>query len=102
MKRLFSSTNPASLALVKSMLEGAGIEYDMRNETMPYQGAAFYPELWILHDDDFSKASEIRDAAISQPEMFSTEVWTCPVCGEKIEGQFAACWKCGTARLDIA
>lgn len=27
------------------------------------------------------------------PEQF--EPWTCPTCGESIEGQFAACWQCG-------
>lgn len=23
--------------------------------------------------------------------------WTCPACGERIEGQFTACWNCGTS-----
>jgi len=24
--------------------------------------------------------------------------WTCPGCGEQVEDQFGACWKCGVAR----
>jgi hypothetical protein len=25
-------------------------------------------------------------------------MWTCPKCGEKVEGQFDSCWSCGTKR----
>jgi predicted RNA-binding Zn-ribbon protein involved in translation (DUF1610 family) len=28
----------------------------------------------------------------------SAASWACPGCGEQIEGQFDACWKCGGAR----
>ncbi len=26
----------------------------------------------------------------------SAETWNCPKCGEEVEAQFDACWKCGT------
>ncbi len=29
-------------------------------------------------------------------------MWTCAKCGEVIENQFDACWKCSTARSDAA
>jgi DNA-directed RNA polymerase subunit RPC12/RpoP len=28
----------------------------------------------------------------------ATRPWTCPNCGERCEGQFTQCWKCGTER----
>lgn len=29
-------------------------------------------------------------------------MWNCAQCGEAVEDQFEACWKCGTARQDLA
>jgi hypothetical protein len=26
------------------------------------------------------------------------ETWTCPSCGERIDGQFTSCWNCSAAR----
>jgi hypothetical protein len=71
MKRLFSSPDSAEIGLLRSRLEAAGIDCEMRNEyvspAMP--GAPFYPELWVLKDEQFAQASELlaawrqRDAA---------------------------------------
>ncbi len=71
MKRLFSSPDSAEIGLLRSRLEAAGIDCEMRNEyvspAMP--GAPFYPELWVLKDDKFAQASALlaawrqRDAA---------------------------------------
>ncbi len=97
MKRLFSSPDAAGLALIRTALDEAGITYEIRNETMPYPLAAFDPEIWILEDADFSKARELRDSIIKLP-IGSQTSWTCPACGEKSEGQFESCWKCGTTR----
>ena len=33
----------------------------------------------------------------SLARKYSGQHWTCE-CGEKLEGQFTACWKCGSAR----
>jgi hypothetical protein len=37
------------------------------------------------------KGASVSATALSLP-------WPCPSCGERIEGQFQACWKCGTAK----
>ena len=29
-------------------------------------------------------------------------MWTCPQCGERLEEQFRACWKCSEPRTDAA
>jgi hypothetical protein len=61
MKLLFSSPDSAELGLVRSRLEAAGIECEVRNEhlspAMP--GTPFDPELWILRDSQFTEASEL-------------------------------------------
>ena len=74
MKRLFSSPDSAEIGLLRSRLEGAGIECEMRNEhlspAMP--GTPFDPELWVLRDSQFAEASELvaawRAAPSSGPE----------------------------------
>src|SRR5215831_18019067 len=37
------------------------------------------------------KGASVSEAAIAPP-------WQCPSCGEVVEAQFQACWKCGTAK----
>lgn len=97
MKMLFSSADIRSIGLVRGALDEARIAYELRNETMPYPGAIFQPELWIVEDSDFRRACELRDAVARQPEGPQTG-WTCPSCGEQLEGQFTSCWSCGANR----
>ncbi len=59
MKFLFSSANTSELSILKDLLNESGIASEIRNEYSNLPGAAFYPELWILNDDDFSKALEL-------------------------------------------
>jgi len=55
-----------------------------------------FPELWVLDDETWPRAKLLLDAwlaaAVPQPH------WNCPGCGEKLEGQFSSCWKCGRER----
>ena len=99
MKMLFSSPQSPEVGLLKDLLDKAGIPCEVRNENAysNFPGAAFYPELWILNDDDFAKASEIRDTLCGTPSE-NLDSWVCPACGEKSEGQFSSCWKCGADR----
>ncbi len=64
MKLLFSTPDSAEIGLYRSRLEAAGFECEMRNEhlspAMP--GAPFYPELWILRDDQFDEARALLTA----------------------------------------
>jgi hypothetical protein len=99
MKMLFSSSDRTAVGLLQSALEEAGIECELRNDAMQsnFPGAAFYPELWIIEDQDFPKAVEIRESLRSSGPIAQTP-WTCPSCGEQLEAQFLSCWKCGTNR----
>ena len=97
MKRLYSSNDFQSIGAVRSALDDAGIAYEVRNETIPYPGAIFYPEVWLVEDSEFARACELRDAVTKLPTPPQSS-WTCPSCGEQLEGQFGSCWKCGANR----
>jgi hypothetical protein len=64
MKLLLSSPNIAEIGHLKSRLEGEGIDCEIRNEhlSMAIPGAAFYPELWVLRDDQFADARDLLAA----------------------------------------
>ncbi len=64
MKILFSSPSEPEVGLLKSVLDEAGVACEIRNEnTNPnLPGAAFQPEIWVLNDEDYAEACEVRDA----------------------------------------
>ena len=99
MKMLFTSPDRTAVGLLQSTLQEAGIECELRNDAMQanFPGAAFYPELWVIEDDDFPEAAELRDAQRA-PAAVAQPPWICPSCSEQLEGQFGSCWKCGANR----
>jgi hypothetical protein len=93
MKLLFSSQSAPEVGLLKSLLEDNGIPAEVRNESVHsnFPGAAFQPEIWILNDEDYVRACEVRDAwyqPSSVPSALSAEaaesrpaLWfVCAVC----------------------
>ncbi|MCD6050912.1 MAG: hypothetical protein K0Q55_2315 [Verrucomicrobia bacterium] len=64
MKRIFTSTNSAEVGLLKSRLEEAGIECEIRNEfaAQALPGTAFDPELWVLDDAQYAEAKGLLEA----------------------------------------
>ena|ERR1022692_591731 len=63
MKLLFSSPSPPEVGLLKSLLDEAGIACEIRNQDIypNFPGAAFQPEIWVIHEKDFATACEVRD-----------------------------------------
>jgi hypothetical protein len=97
MKLLYSTSDIRGIGVVRSALDDAGIAYEIQNDTIPYPGAIFYPEIWVVEDNEFARARELRDAVTRLPAEPQSS-WTCPSCGEQLEGQFGSCWKCGANR----
>ncbi len=100
MKKLTSSDSLVTINHWKNILESEGIPCQIRNEhlgsivgEMPFPEV--WPQLWIVNDLDQDRAMQLinDDAADESP----SEPWNCRHCGEENEGQFAACWNCGTA-----
>ncbi len=87
---------------IKDILQEEGINCMIKNlnlagalgELPPIE---CWPEVWVLEDDDYDRASSIVEDLIKESDEYRTS-WLCQ-CGEKIEGQFTECWKCGTTRV---
>jgi hypothetical protein len=54
--------------------------------------------LWILDDARLSDAQRLVEKALQEEDAGNGETWECPLCGERLEPQFEACWKCSTLR----
>ena len=103
MKKVYSAENSMEVGLIKGMLEQDGIACLVKNQNL--SGAMgeippleCWPELWIADDNDLMRAKDIVYSAL-RPGNNNTAPWNCS-CGENIEGQFTACWKCGEERTD--
>ena len=68
MKYLLSSPDPARIGLAQSLLDAAGIEWEVRNEAVSQTeiGMPFATELWVLHDEDYEAASDLIKSGIGQ------------------------------------
>ena len=83
-----------------NVLNAAAIPCEVRNVALsgaigdiPWLECA--PQLWLRHDADEAIARRLLEELEEAP---ATTAWSCSRCDEQIEPQFAACWKCGTAR----
>ena len=101
MKKLTSSDSLVTINHWKNLLESEGIPSEIRNEHLgsvlgeiPFPEV--WPQLWVINDLDYDRARQLIDADIAAAESPS-EPWNCRKCGEENEGQFSACWNCGTA-----
>ena len=99
MKKLTTSESLITINHYKNLLTAEGIPAEIRNEhlgsivgEMPF--VETWPELWVINDLDFDRATQL---IASVEKEGPTTPWKCRKCGEENEGQFAACWNCGTA-----
>ena len=105
MQKIFSSTDAIAIEELKEILEEEGIACEVKNE---FSGALLpiiglkecTPELWIQNDEDAARALDLlRDW--KAPVLAAGPGWKCAQCGEEVEPQFSACWKCGTPRASV-
>jgi len=68
MKYLMSSPDSAQVGLAQSLLDAAGIEWELRNQAVSQAeiGLPFATELWVLHDEDYKSAYELLQATAPQ------------------------------------
>ena len=100
MHKVYSHFNPAMVQLVKNELEHRGIEAVVQGEHLAAvvgggASAEAWHELWVLDEERLSEAAEIVGEVIEDDTEETAEPWTCPRCGEEVEGTFAVCWNCG-------
>jgi len=81
---------------IKAVVLGSALEGALGD--IPYAQSAL-PSVWV-NESDLPAAQRIIDE-FRQGGPAKTDPqpdWTCPKCGEVLEGQFTTCWKCGYSR----
>ena len=68
MRYLLSSPDPARIGLAQSLLDAAGIEWEVRNEAVSQTevGIPFATELWVLRDEDLDAARDLLKSGAAQ------------------------------------
>lgn len=105
MKQLHAARHAVEAHLIRGFLASHGIAAEVRGEYLT-SGWGELPvdvcSVWITDDAEFGRANELLVDFLSGTlaRKFSGARWTCPECGEALEGQFTACWSCGTARAE--
>jgi hypothetical protein len=99
--RTFGPWERAHAWLLRERLEREGIACLLRNEELfsamgeiPFLECR--PELWVVDDEVWPRAQLLTEAW--ERGDGAAESWLCAGCGERLEGQFGACWKCGRER----
>ena len=102
MKRVYTAKHPADAHMLKDLLIQNGIQAVVRGEDLfGARGEApltidTLPHVWVLDEADFDKARAIVHD-YEKPAAGDVPSWRCTQCGEEVEGQFGACWNCGSA-----
>jgi hypothetical protein len=100
MTQIFVARHPTEAHLIKGVLEAAGIPAEVQGERLfAVRGEVpvtpdTQPTVWVA-DDQASAARAIIADSGEAGAGGGGDAWTCPQCGERVEPQFAACWKCG-------
>lgn len=100
--KIFTSQNLVEVEALKSRLEQEGISCFIKNQftALPAGAVPFaelFPELWVTQVKDAGKAQELLKQWAAEG-VTAGPAWTCDGCGERHEGQFTTCWKCGAER----
>jgi hypothetical protein len=97
MRRIWSAMTSVPIDILREMLEAEGIACIVRNRELSITAGEVppietWPSLWVVDDARADEAERIV-ASVMRDES-PGEAWTCPTCGETIDGHFAACWRC--------
>jgi lipopolysaccharide biosynthesis regulator YciM len=101
-RAVYSSLNLVEAHHLKNVLAAAGIRCRMKNEDLVrLAGEIPFPEcsleLHVERAEDYAAAEAlVRD--FLRPRPHTGPSWRCARCGEASEGQFTACWSCGSER----
>ncbi|BDI34432.1 hypothetical protein CCAX7_64830 [Capsulimonas corticalis] len=100
MIKVFTSPYIMDVEVVRGELESQGIATRLNHEFIRGQTnmagfADIWPEVWVVNESDAPEAARIIARGKTPTEAPD---WTCPQCGEEVEGQFTSCWNCGHDR----
>jgi hypothetical protein len=100
MRRVYTAPDALMAGHVRGLLEQVGIRCFIRNQHLwsamgELPPSECWPEIWV-DDGRVELAREVIASALGGGHEPGTP-WRCR-CGEELEGQFSACWRCGTER----
>ena len=112
MKTIFVHHDSTVVGLKKSILEEAGIDCFVQNESTSatlgagalglVQSPIFDPALCIIDDSRYDEAiALINLTGTGVPPVIAAD-WPCPQCGESVPGNFETCWNCSTKGKESA
>jgi membrane associated rhomboid family serine protease len=103
MRKVFEHPASHEVGHCESILKSHGIATVIRNENLsslvgavPFASA--YPELWVVEDDDYGRATSLLKEYRSSLPSTGASDWTCANCRETIPSTFSACWNCNEPR----
>lgn len=88
---------------LKHVLDSEGIDCEVRNRYVASAAGGLpanecWVELWVLDESKLQAAQRLIERAFDHDDLARAEAWECRRCGERLEPQFEACWKCSTQR----
>ncbi|WP_163577883.1 putative signal transducing protein [Halomonas faecis] len=98
--RVFAHSNALLVSHVGNLLEAAGIPVERHNLALGGGAGELpltecEPQIWVA-PHNCERAEALIHAAMTG--ISGAPGWTCPGCGEALEGAFDTCWRCGTPR----
>ena len=97
MQEVFRHWDTATVGLVSSILEDAGIKTVLRNweacNITDIPIPAIYPNVCVLQKEDFNRAKELISAFRNSSEKAGRD-WVCSCCGETVSHPLDECWNC--------
>lgn len=98
MKRVYTAADPLIVGHLETVLADRGIDCLVRNRylaggTGELPPNEVWPELCVPEADEALARSLIAEVLGEMTDPGPD--WTCPGCGERLEGQFVVCWNCG-------
>jgi hypothetical protein len=94
--QLHTADNPVEVGFVRGLLEAEGIETRVRSMDLWTAAVEIYfaegarPSVWV-RQSELAWARRVLEEADRHGQG---QAWRCQRCGERIEPQFTACWRC--------
>jgi Putative prokaryotic signal transducing protein len=101
-KTIFSSLDALEVHHLRNLLEADGIRTVLKNELLsrlageiPFTEVAM--QIVVLRDEESERAATLLAGYRASRPAVGPQ-WRCAACGETIDPQFTACWRCGAER----